>query len=97
MQGGKGTRGALGTHLQGPVFRWSFIDNLHLAMDVRKLHVLALIDQEQLQGVRRGSEDCVCPGAEPVGVKHLPVAAVLPQRSDPGVRTKPLTCSANLD
>lgn len=78
-----GTKG--GTHLHGPVFRRGFVDDLDLAVDVGKLHVFALAHQEQFQGVGGGSQDCVCPSAEPVRMEHHLTIFVFPQSCDPAV------------
>lgn len=70
------------THLHGPVWGRPSVDDLDLAVDVGKLHVFTLAYKEQLQRVRGGSEDRVCPRAEPVCMEHLPVL-VFPQCCDP--------------
>lgn len=70
-----------GTHLHGPILGGRFVDDLDLAVNVGKLHIFTLAHQEQLEGVRGGSKDCVCPGTEPVCMEHLPVL-VFPQCCD---------------
>lgn len=71
-----------GPYLHGPIFGGRFVDDLDLAVNVGKLHIFTLAHQEQLQGIRGGSKDCVCPSTEPVCMEHLPVL-VFPECCDP--------------
>ena len=69
-------------YLHEPVVGRRLVDHVDFASDEVQVHVLALIHQEELQGVRGLPQNSVGTTGEPVSVEHLLVR--LPQRCDPG-------------